>query len=610
MAITPKFISALLAFLMMAFVFCGCAKTDSSSGEPTGSSGEGNDTQNTEAETFFDVLSAEGVSCKVYYPNGAAQNVVNAALQIAAYVGTVSKTKITPYTTNFIKDENEAMILVGDTGREESNAFYGDLRYSDYGFRVMCNNVLCVGGQSDSGMSKSINLLCGILNDSSLLQEKTAADGTKVSGGRYLSSAMNHLERGNYNIQKVTLLSRPLSDFVIVYGTNSDDKAIAEKLSKQIAVTSGVCLRVRSSKEAPVPYEILVGNTARELSQIYYSRDYYKALNQYRILASDTSVALAGMTIFSLETALDVFCNQYFPQNQKLESVNIDASCAQSGKLDSTKANIQNKVDNSDIRIVSQNVYFWNFTEARVKLFIESVATMNADVLMLQEVSSDWHRTVDSKLEQIGYTAVPTRGSGDMANVTAKENYTPIWFRADILKLLDYGYDQFESVKTRPDGDKSSSKSFTWALFENKASGKKFISLSTHYTWHAVPETANRLRTEDAKEVMAQVAKLEAQYGVPVIVMGDMNCTSGADPYIEMTHGNLRDARSYAEQKFNTNLNTWHDLNENPLTNGTAIDHCFVSKTGVIARLYQVLCNDLIIRTSDHLPIAIDISLQ
>ena len=602
-----KTILLILLATAMLLSFAACRKQGEGDAVESADSTAEPDTQTSEA-LFFDVLSAGGTACNVYYPDDAEKAVTDAARQIASFVASVTKAKVNATAISRAKGGEESVILVGDTGREESTAFLKTMKYSDYGFSVVSEKVLCVGGASDSGIAKAAKLLCGVLKDSALLTEKTLADGSRESGGKYISSAMNQLEYASYPIGEVTLLSHPLSDFTIVYAEG--DEAYAQRLWQRIATVSGYCLPMAPAGGEAQECEILIGNTGRAISDKFYNRNYYRVFAEYQILAEGTQVALAGLNTYTLETALDRFCEDWFPLGVEKDSLNIRASaCAKSGKLDSTKINIEQRRSESDIRIVSNNVYFYEFSKERAQLLADSMMTVDADVLLLQEVGAEWHRSLDPMLEQMGYTAVPTKGEGELSGVTATQNYTPVWYRANLLRLIDYGYDQFESVKTRPDGNLSSSKSFTWALLEEKATGKKFAVISTHYTWHASDVTGNKLRTDDATEVMAAVGKIEATYGVPVVVMGDMNCVPNSDPYKVMASGNLKDARYCAAEKFGTTLNTWHKLGEEPGSSGSILDHYFVSTIGLTAKLYQIMKNDYILKTTDHLPLSVDIAL-
>lgn len=294
---------------------------------------------------------------------------------------------------------------------------------------------------------------------------------------------------------------------------------------------------------------------------------------------------------------------------------------------------VQKKLDEKDIRVISSNVYFHYFknkpdmTEEdkadHADLLADTLHSIGADVLLLQEVSGRrlgknldymWHERLDPRLEAHGYTMVDPEiaplpkeaaETGNPENV----NYTPIFYRADVLDLIDCGHRFYDSVAMNPDLYLSSSKSFTWALFSVKDSGKKFIAFSTHLTYHGDPQKANELRVKDTKDVLAKMAELDAKYpDIPMVLMGDCNCVVGSDPYNSLTEERLINAKDVANEIFNGDVSTIHGIGSTPYFN-TVIDHVFITKKGWNVKLYQTMANLNIINMSDHLPVGIDFTL-
>lgn len=598
---------ALLLALLMAVGGVACKGKGGKGGE---TSAETSGADAADAVYWLDVLSAAGTACRVYYPTDAETETVDAAQLLATYIASVSGQSVKAEADSSIPEQPGAMILVGQTCRPESTAFYSSLRYSDYGHAVVGNNVLCIGGYTSANTTKAAKALSKLLTQAQLKSEKTLADGTTETGGRYLSSEQDALTAGSYQITSATLNGHPLSEYVLVYEP-SKGKTVAQGLQQLVGVYTGVYLPMKSKNEAQeTALEILVGDTGRALTAAFYAQSYSQCYNDYQVLISGEKMALVGASELTLDCALDAFSETYLSASGSLE---LTAASSLSGVCPSSKRSITDRVSPTDLRVVSNNVYFYKYSLARAALLVESLLYTDADILLLQEVSATWHEYLDKELPGIGYTQVPTKAEDSaLGTVTNRQNYTPIFYRADKLTLKEYGYDQFESVKKKPDGSLSSSKSFTWALFEEKATGKSFVCISTHYTW-ASPETlANELRTSDATEVMAKVAALEKSYACPIIVMGDLNCYRGSDPYKVMESGNLQAARYYADQRVNAVLNTWHELGaEAGIGSGTGIlDHCFCSKTKLNAKLFQVIHNTYAVNSTDHLPVALDFTLQ
>ena len=130
---------------------------------------------------------------------------------------------------------------------------------------------------------------------------------------------------------------------------------------------------------------------------------------------------------------------------------------------------LQKRPNDSDIRVASSNVYFHYFswtkglTEddklAHAKLLADTLNDINADVLLLQEVSAtvfgsenkdcQWHERLDPLLEAHGYTCTnpviaPLPKSAAEAGNPEGVNYTPIHYKADVLNLIDCGHKFYE----------------------------------------------------------------------------------------------------------------------------------------------------------------------
>ncbi len=294
-----------------------------------------------------------------------------------------------------------------------------------------------------------------------------------------------------------------------------------------------------------------------------------------------------------------------------------------------------------DIRVATSNVYFHHFRvvypngteaekQAAVDNHVKSMMEIDADVLCLQEVSDKMYGKYDykyqtrlyPKLRENGYTeaeaTVREFPAGSTSSNLAGVNYTPIWYRADVLTLEACEHVFYTSVGYNPDGGLSSSKSYTWALFTEKATGKQFIAVSTHMTWAGDAVVSNILRKLDASEVMIKVSELEQKYNVPIMVMGDFNSDPTTDPYKVMLGGNLVNAKTVAKDVINGAYATYHTfptLSNNaagrymPLI-GLAIDHIFVSGEGLNIKNYQTLISDNIISSSDHIPLSIDFTIN
>ena len=297
---------------------------------------------------------------------------------------------------------------------------------------------------------------------------------------------------------------------------------------------------------------------------------------------------------------------------------------------------IQPKTDASDIRVICSNVFVFAFSrvahivtpedkEAHADLLANTISGVDADVILLQEMSGgiinykgkdidfDWQGRLWPRLEKNGYSQVPVElaripQSCIDAGCPLGINYTPIAYKDELLDLKDYGHKFYDTIAINPDAYLSASKSYTWALFEVKATGKKFVAISTHFTYHGNPTIANECRISDAKELILCLDMIEEKYpGTPVVLMGDLNCPQDSEPY-RIVAERFINAKDLAAEIYNGHLATCHRFGQFPNT-GKPIDHALVSPEGFDVKLHQVMANNDTVNMTDHLPVGIDLEI-
>ena len=112
----------------------------------------------------------------------------------------------------------------------------------------------------------------------------------------------------------------------------------------------------------------------------------------------------------------------------------------------------------------------------------------------------------------------------------------------------------------------------------------------------------------DANEVIALIDKLAEKYAdVPVIFTGDLNSTVGSDPYNVLMQ-RFSDVRKNAEASNGTSNGTTHSVGSSSI-GGAIIDHTLY--TGDIGlKMYQHVYNEWAIKSTDHIPLVLDIELK
>lgn len=257
-------------------------------------------------------------------------------------------------------------------------------------------------------------------------------------------------------------------------------------------------------------------------------------------------------------------------------------------------------------------------TALRRDLQLAMLADYSADILCFQEFHpGSYQNGFSAGLEAMGYAIVTVNTSG-------KNNYTPIYYRADRYEVKDSGYRLYTGEND------SSSKGLTWALLQDKTGGKQIAVMSTHFWWKGYDAadkadfaTHNATRLQNATELMETVASIQKAYGsdLPIVFGGDLNSLYDSDPVAKIleTSGVSR-AWDAAKVKNNNGghhvVGTYQTASVTytdgvktgaQYNSGFSIDHIFVSGQVTVARFHTLLDRYALI-LSDHCPEIVDLT--
>ena len=272
----------------------------------------------------------------------------------------------------------------------------------------------------------------------------------------------------------------------------------------------------------------------------------------------------------------------------------------------------------------------------RQQMETELISAYAPDVIGMQEYSEHYHKGMTPLMLDIGYAEVDVSHT-KARNDGTKINYTPLFYRPDTLNLIDGGFVMYP--KTMPDPNNEgevlnindvSSKSLTWAVFEDKASGKRFIAICTHFMYSAsylTNELRHEVRVQNANNLLKTVAKLREnpEYRLlPVIMGGDLNCTKDSIEFKTLTDGGMewlwdispvrdtsRGLKQYATYDETIGKYVKYEMpSEEP---EESIDHifCMQPENGKKAEIhnYVTVTDRLALLSSDHCPRFTDFSL-
>lgn len=177
-----------------------------------------------------------------------------------------------------------------------------------------------------------------------------------------------------------------------------------------------------------------------------------------------------------------------------------------------------------------------NAWERRQAVFIETIADAQPDIIGMQEL---YQRQADHVIEHLpdyAWFGIDRRGGhGD--------EHVGIFYRRDRFTLLDSG-DFWLSETPEVAGSITWGNLFprhvSWGLFEDRAAGRRFHVLNTHFPYRAEDGEA---RLNAARLIAAWIARLPAD--APVVLVGDFNVTPDG-PVHALLSGGLADVRTAA----------------------------------------------------------------
>jgi len=219
------------------------------------------------------------------------------------------------------------------------------------------------------------------------------------------------------------------------------------------------------------------------------------------------------------------------------------------------------------------------------------------DVVGLQEVTPT--QFVDLKQRLSGFDSYGLgRDDGDKRGEAAA-----VFFRKDRFEPLEkmtlWLSEDPQAVGAKS-WDAAITRTMTWIVFRDMRSDAKFLFVNTHFD-----HVGKAARLNSAIQIV-RVTRQNPD-NLPIIVMGDFNCTPDAPPYLKLTEA-FRDARLVGRADESEPNSTWNGFNE--IVPGRIIDHIFVND--------RVQVQNFAIHNpktaggrfaSDHLPVVATISL-
>jgi len=195
------------------------------------------------------------------------------------------------------------------------------------------------------------------------------------------------------------------------------------------------------------------------------------------------------------------------------------------------------------MRVYCQNIWNSNPCAPRNRIVRELIRDFDADVCFFQECGPQTNRMGDGEAPIVNLMndryieAYPE---------AADINYTALFYKKDKYNLLDSGYFLYDGFND------ANSKSVTWAILEEKETGKKVVVASTHLWWMFDSEKDNLQRLQNVAQLKQFCEEIVSKTGLPIIIGGDFNngkdSPQGDEPYRTMLEEGFCDTRLIADE--------------------------------------------------------------
>ncbi len=275
----------------------------------------------------------------------------------------------------------------------------------------------------------------------------------------------------------------------------------------------------------------------------------------------------------------------------------------------STSEPVAQEVNTDDMafmKLAIHNIYYLDM-DARAADIADLHDKIDADVLLLQEVSKGWIPYINEYMETRGYSYYAYGRYGGEFNdkdLDGGDAFSPILWKTDKFDVVDQGHFWLSMT---PDVVRSASwldgtvsdfpRCNCWVILRDKQTGREIVVTSVHFD--AYDDLVKLYSGDLLMQKMYQIAQ-----GRPVIAGGDFNLPIEHMAYLHIAESNyLFDMRHQAVQSCTEG--SWNDFNQKPDDDLGMGDHIFMTEN-VKAMVYDVFIEESYYdgkAISDHYPI-------
>lgn len=571
-----RLISAILALVMLAFCFASCTAAGKGDGGTTTGGQEDKTPTDSDTDTSEPPMP-EGIGIEelpeftIVRPTGASAGFIDAMRgfqeKIKELYGVSLKVKDDFYREGdpmFPMGEFE--IVLGISDRPETKEFLSELRYGDYGYRLFGNR-LVIAGHSEETSLKAVEKFT-----TDFLSAKRD-DGKFFTGDPYVFA-------DKYACDGMTLNGTPIRDYTIIYDKSSvNGKTAAEALYWAVIDASGYVLDIVTKAPEGNGKLIEIGNAPGVTEARKAARDNFIASgaeasnpNKYYIAATENGIWISADSLAGLCAAV----------RKLMASAKTEGAVTAIGVEGERVGTFG---DEGLFTVMSFNILTTAPDAARAARVVTMILNNMPDTVGLQEASPNWMNILKASdlMKYYDYVGVGRNGGNE-------GEYSAIFYKKDKFRLIDSGTKWLSATPDTPNtkyDDSSYPRIMTYAVLEDKATGKQILHINTH-----LEHTKSAPREKQIKVLMKEAAKL-GRY--PTVVTGDFNDKRNSGVYNTITGQGYLDAALTAEKP---------DSGITFPKSDKVLDYVFYTPNAVYAKSFRV-CSDKIdgAYPSDHYPV-------
>jgi endonuclease/exonuclease/phosphatase family metal-dependent hydrolase len=252
------------------------------------------------------------------------------------------------------------------------------------------------------------------------------------------------------------------------------------------------------------------------------------------------------------------------------------------------------KVMTYNIRYATEQDGINAWSKRQNKVF-ELLKREDPAIIGLQEALQSQIKDILDNLKEYDYIGVG-RDDGK-----TKGEYSPILYKKSLYQIIEqstFWLSETPTIAGSKSWDAAITRVATWARVKDKKSGKDFIVINTHFDH--LGTVARKNSAEILKSKAAEISK-----GLPVIIMGDFNCTRKEEPYKVM----MEPKEPILSDPAPANPPGTYCTFQVDSTPCIAIDYIFYTKEWSSQKYGVITDNDGKNYPSDHLPVTVQLAI-